>query len=388
MRRGHMLATGIVMAFLIGVPQAFGQVLTAPNAVFEEGFSLIGGLRELPDGRVMVADPLGQVLVIVDLTTGVADTIGRVGQGPEEYRQPDGIFPLPGDSTLLVDLGNARLTALGPSFEFGPTMQIARGNPGGPGPGGGMLFVLPRQVDARGRLYLRGSGLGRPGAELPDSAPVIRFDRASQRIDTVAIVKIRELRRRSSGGANNRNVSIQQVPLSPADGWAVAPDGRMALVRANPYSVEWHDADGRVVQGPQIAYDPVPVRRAEKEEWVNRLSGGLMIGVDINNGQRQVSFSRGGRAARNRGLDQYPWPDRKPAFNAEAISVAPDGTLWVERSQPAGQPAVYDIFGPDGERRTQITLPAGRQVIGFGNGVVYTMMRDEFDLQYLERYAL
>ncbi len=388
MRSSHMMVTGTAMAFLVCVPQAFGQALTAPNATVEEAFSMIGGLRELPDGRVMVADPLGQVLVIVDLTTGVADTIGRVGQGPEEYRQPDGIFPLPGDSTLLVDLGNARLTALGPSFGFGPTMPIAQGDPGRPGLGGGMLFLLPRQVDARGRLYLQGTGLGRPGGALPDSAPVMRFDRASQRIDTVAVVKIRELRRQSSGGANNRSVSIQQVPLSPADGWAVAPDGRIALVRANPYSVEWHHPDGRVVRGPQIAYDPVPIRRAEKEEWVNRSSGGLRIGVNINNGQRQMSFSRGGPAARNRELDQYSWPDRKPAFNAEAVRVTPDGTLWVERSRPAGQHAVYDVFGPDGELRTQITLPAGRQVIGFGNGVVYTMVRDEFDLQYLERYTM
>ena len=74
------------------------------EASFPEPFSFVNSVREMADGTIMAADPLGQVLLRMDLSAGTADTLGRVGEGPQEYQQPDQVFPLPGDSTLLVDL--------------------------------------------------------------------------------------------------------------------------------------------------------------------------------------------------------------------------------------------------------------------------------------------
>ena len=86
----------------VAAAQVAEQKLTEPEATFPEGFAFVQRVRELTDGRVLVADPLGQVLLIVNLAAGTADTLGGVGQGPEEYRQPDAVWALPGDSTLLV----------------------------------------------------------------------------------------------------------------------------------------------------------------------------------------------------------------------------------------------------------------------------------------------
>ena len=94
---------------------------------------MVQTVRELPDGRVLVADPLGQVLVAIDMGAGTADTIGRRGAGPGEYDQPDAVSPLSGDSTLLVDLGNGRRSILGPDLLQGATIPLAFGYP----PGGG-----------------------------------------------------------------------------------------------------------------------------------------------------------------------------------------------------------------------------------------------------------
>ena len=123
--------------------------LGEPEAVFPEPFAVVSTVREFEDGRVLVADPLGQIVVRLDLDAGTADTIGAVGEGPDEYRQPDAVWPLPGGRTLLVDLGNGRLTELTPELRFGETRPFAMGNPGG----GGMLMVLPQAVDDRGRVY-------------------------------------------------------------------------------------------------------------------------------------------------------------------------------------------------------------------------------------------
>jgi hypothetical protein len=76
----------------------------------------------------------------------------------------------------------------------------------------------------------------------------------------------------------------------------------------------------------------------------------------------------------------------KPAFAGGGVRVTPEGDVWVERSVQAGAEPVFDVFDADGNLKEQITMPAGRRVIGFGNLYVYTVTLDEYDLMWLERY--
>ncbi len=103
-------------------PEAGDQLptllLESPQAVSPQDFSYFHTVRELAGGDVLVADPFSQALFRVDLDSGTRTRIGGVGEGPSEYQSPDAVWPLPGDSTLLVDLGNARLTTLDPHLEF------------------------------------------------------------------------------------------------------------------------------------------------------------------------------------------------------------------------------------------------------------------------------
>lgn len=385
-RQRSLLISSIMVLAASGMSPAGAQVpektLTHPDATFPEAFSLVQGLLEMPDGRVLVADPLGQALVLADLASGVADTLGDIGQGPEEYRQPDGVFPLPGDSTLLVDLGNARLTAIGPDGGFGATMPMAQGEPG---TGRGFLVVMPAGVDARGRIYFQPFG-GGAGGRIPDSAEVVRLDRATGAIDTVARVGRPKIERVTSGGAGSQSVAMRIVPLSPQDAWAVSSDGRIAVARAADYHVEWIGADGGKTIGAPVPYDPVPIEQADKEEWAeNAGTGGLAIEMAIENDQRRMSFSRGG-AGRAPDLANLNFPAAKPAFVADGVWVTPEGEVWVQRSVPAGQSPAIDIFGDSANLKGKLTLPAGRRIVGFGQGVVYAVRTDEFGLQWLERY--
>ncbi len=388
MKRRHHLnaaATLGLVALVFWATSAAAQVverqLSEPDATYNDGFALVRGVRELSDGRVMVADPLAQVLLIIDLESGTADTLGGVGQGPGEYRQPDGLFGLPGDSTLLVDLGNARLTMLGPDGGFGETMPMTQGEPG---PGGGLLIIVPQGVDALGNVYFQpfGGGMGRA---FPDSGAVVRLRPADMAIDTLAKVKLPELKRAESGGANSRQVSIRPVPLSAEDAWAVARDGRVAVARARDYHLEWIQPDGTLTRGSPVGYEPVKIERADKEEWVERLGNGLRIGVAIENGNRRVVLGRGGGGASPE-LDEFDWPKTKPAFAADGVWVTPEGDAWVERQVGAGAPRVFDVFGGDGELTGRIALPADRVLVGFGRGTAYAVRSDELGLQWLERY--
>ena len=357
--------------------------LTTADASFPESFSSVRGLRELPDGRVLIADGFGQALVIVDMEAGTADTVGRVGGGPSEYRLPDRLFELPGDSLLLVDLGNGRLTVLDPDLEFGRTYPIMSAS----GEGfGSTTLRLPRGVDGRGRIYYQQTAGIRPGSPVPDSAAVVRWDPANDAVDTIAVVKVEERKLETVADG----MRLAQTPLSPQDGWAVGRDGRIALVRSSDYHVEWMDRDRIVVRGPANPYEPVRIGMAEKEAWVDgRTRDGLSVAIDIGGGgARQATFSRGSTSGPRFGVDEYTWPDRMQAFDAGGVYITPNGMLWVQQSAKTGADATFDVFDGEGRITRRVTLPAGREVVGFGPGVVYTVAADEFDLMWLERFRV
>jgi len=387
--RNSIFLSLILTSFAATPDGASAQVqLGQPTAIFPEDFGAIQTVRELPDGRVLVADPLSKALYVVDMAAGNRTVIGREGEGPEEYRQPDAVWPLPGDSTLLVDLGNGRLVALGPDLGFGPTMPIAVGDfqPGRP-----LVLAIPQGMDGAGNIYARVMGGGMGGTPLPDSADILRIDRGSHATEQAAKFKIQDMTQTTSGGANNQNIAITPVPLSPEDAWGLAPDGSVILIRSIDYHLERLAPDGTVSHGPTVPFDPIRIGTAEKEEYLSELGragGGIQVGVQMVNGQMSMSFARGGRGGGAREIDQYPWPQEKPPFYSGRIPVDPMGRAWVRRHVEAGEASTYDVFDGTGASVGTVILEHGKRVIGFGASGVYVASYDEFDLNYLERYAM
>jgi hypothetical protein len=256
-------------------------------------------------------------------------------------------------------------------------------------PGQELVIALPQGVDGEGRVFSR--LMGGMGGPLPDSADIIRIDRASRSHERVAKFKLGERKQTTSGGANNRNVQISNIPLSPEDAWGVSEDGSVVIARAGDYHVEWHRPDGSVVRGEPVPFQPVAIRTAEKEEWVaaqGRTGGGVGISVMVQNGSVQMGFQRGGPGGSRREIDQYDWPDVKAPFYQGRIPVDSEGRAWVRRHRRAGEPALYDVFGTDGDILGSITLPGEGTIVGFGRRAIYVVTYDEFDLNYLQRFAM
>lgn len=387
MRTSLLAITITCLALPAAAQQRAGAVperrLTTAEARFPHAFSSIRGLRELDDGRVMVADGIDEVVMIADLKTGRGDTLGRVGQGPGEYKSPDALFALPGGGTLLVDLGNGRLNYLGPDGKYRESAPIAQGNMPR------LSIIIPRGVDAAGRLYFQ-PAMGGMRGEAPDSGSVVRWNRTQAAFDTVAKVKLPEMKTESSGTPNNQTMRQRPRPFPVQDSWNVGPNGQVAIVRGREYRVDWMTADGRLIRGRPVAVRPVPIRDADKREWVAEQANGLRVSMENRNGQMSMSFGRGGRADADAEEDDAiaatDWPAAKPPFSG--VWVSPAGEAWVERSVPAGSPRMMDVFDAAGALKTRITLPAGRRLVGFGNGVIYLRHSDENDLQHLERYRL
>ncbi len=351
----------------------------APDAVAAEPRGSISGIRVQQGEAVLVADGVEGRLVRLSPDLTEATVVGREGQGPSEYRQPDGLFALPGDSTLMTDLGNGRLAVLAPDGSIVRTEPIARD-----GDDGGMMLVLPAATDAEGGIWFLSRG--GPRMSLDDSAQVRRVDPATGELETVARLAPPPMTRSTSGGAANMEERIMPIPFGPEDAWAVGPGG-LAVVRAEPYHVERVQPDGSVIIGPEVEWEPVPVRRADQEEWLDGLGGGLMVMVSMENGVRNTSFSRGGGRPSGMDMDSFEWPESKPAFTSRGTSVDYAGRVWVRRNVKAGEPPLYDVFGTDGRRSGQVELPPGRTLVGFSRDYVYLARTDELDFRWLERYT-
>ena len=162
-----------------------------------------------------------------------------------------------------------------------------------------------------------------------------------------------------------------------------------SVAGSGTFRVEWFGPGGEVTRGPDYPYEPVSIGRAEMEEWRDSRAesgGGMTIEATGVNGVMNMRAGRRG-APGNDDLDSYDWPDSKPAFQGPVL-VDPTGRAWLRRHTDAGDAPAYDLFDGSGTRTTTIELPMGRRVVAFGEGVVYAVRMDEFDLQYLERYGL
>jgi hypothetical protein len=390
------------------------RTLPAPQAEFEEPFSsvLVGAVRELRDGRVIVADPRDKIVSVIDFRNGSATSIGREGSGPQEFGLPVRLYGTQGDTTLLYDPLNSRYLIIGPDAKPINTIRLEdemprrpqASPPGGQGrPQGGPQIMVGgggftvRASDARGRLYGEGSPItpGPNGPVIADSVPLLRLDRSAKRLDTLTYIVLPKSNSQVSGGQGNMRVQIGGAnPLAPRDEWAVFPDGRVAVARAATYHIDFILPDGSKRSGPRIAYTPVRMSAAEirYEEGLRNAARANQMSISISNSNGQVSRSaQMGPGANAPPLEPLTdWPEVKPPFRFGLASVVarPNGELWVRRTENAqARGTLYDVINAQGTVAFQVRLEDGVSLVGFGTNTIYTTRKDEDDLVYLRRHA-
>lgn len=382
------LAAGSALPLIAGAQAP--RVLSKPDAEFEEPFTQVTGVRELKDGRVVVIDSRDKIVQVVDFKAGSGVKVGREGSGPGEYAFPMRLVPLPGDSSGVYDMLNSRMLVVLPNGKPGPFITIEQ--PATQGPGGGMVRIgaaSPRFTDARGRLYWTGQAFSPPTDGGPpksaDSVPVIRYDRATKKTDSLAWVRVAKGNVQTSGGAGNMQVRMGVAnPFAPRDEWAVTPDGRVAVLRSPEYRVDWYGPTGKS-SSATIAYDKIKVTEKHKVQWHESRKSQTSLMVTMNNGQRSV---RTGPPPADM-PDPGNWPEVMPPFLDNSVFVAPNGMVWVNRTREASdESATFDVIDASGKVAMKVVLPKKVRPVGLGNGVVYGVRTDEDDLQYLQRYRL
>jgi len=327
------------------------------------GFTDVRAVRELSDGRLLVSDRFG--LVLVDWRASEVITIGRKGEGPGEYVIPGGLYALGGDSTLFTDRARRWHVMDGPRIveTLGPSR-----------PGIRMLGSNLSGVDSSGQILgVEGysyTHVSIPGERLTADSLRVQLVRNGLtqdplEVETIARVGGRgrlgiSVLRTSTGGAISAN------PLSTEEQALLFPDGWIALALTEPYRVDWRHPEGTWDQGAPLPFVPVA----------------------LNEGEGCAVFQPGGalaEACHDGRLGDFP--EFLPPFLPDALLATADGKLLIRRTPSTGSPGNrYDVIDRRGQLVGVIALPPNQRIMGFGAASVYLVTTDEVDLQWLTRH--
>ncbi len=365
--------------------------LSRPEVEFPTGFTQISSVRWLTDGRVVVVDAQERSVQLIDAALRSAKQIGRPGAGPAEFAAPRRLYALRADTTLLFDPGNDRFLTILPDGRAGSTFTLGAAEPAN--------AVALRGVDGDRRFYhqiRKGSApqaFGSGGGEELLTRLVV-----GSRIDTLATLVVPAGREEGSMTVGQGLVRrLTNRPLAAEDVVAVAHDGWVAIVRGQPFRVEWIQPGGQHTVGPLIVHEPIRVTAAERRAFLDAQVVPGQIIVRGAPGARAAPLppSRGnvrpGERPPPAGFDDasLKWPTHKPPFLSNAALMGADSRLWVLRTAPHTDAIPhYDVFDRRGQLVLRVDLPPHTRLVGLGAGIVFVARTDDQDLQYLQRYRL
>jgi hypothetical protein len=212
-----------------------------------------------------VNDITGRKVVLFDATLGkftvIADTTSDTGNAYSS--RAGGLIAWKGDSTLFVDPQSLSMLVIDPNGKIGRSMAVPRANDAG------LLIGGPTGtpgIDANGRLVYRAQPGFRPPTPgpngefamptIPDSAPLVRYDLAARKLDTVTFVKTAKANiTMSQDDKGNRSVMVTMNPMPVADDWALLADGSIAVIRAQDYHIDWTRPTGEKVSTGKMSFD-------------------------------------------------------------------------------------------------------------------------------------
>jgi hypothetical protein len=385
----HRIAT-LALVVLVAIPVMGEPVEAQPTAAvptraigkpeleYAVPFSMLSGLRELADGRLVVSDYREKFIRIIDLKgTKPPVTVGREGRGPGEWGIAGQLLVGRADTTWLLDLINRRLLAISPTGATGTMLPLLA-----PGASPSDLRTTV-QSDRLGRLYAEGSAIQLPAGgatsgtiHMADSVPIVRSDATLQRGDTLAWLHLPKMSVQvNMSGSRPQTRARGMSPFPARDAWAVGGDGSVVIARVSDYHIERVLPDGKRGVGAPIPYERVPVTAALKEQTVatmqksiSQFAGDLPPGFNLN-----------------ALIDSFEWPEFKPPFQG-SILVAPDGRVWVPIAGRAGEGPVYDVIDTRGRLVERVSFPPKSALFAFSATAMYVIRVDEDDLQYLQRH--
>jgi hypothetical protein len=365
-------------------------------------------VRATSDGHVIVGAGARQRVYAFDSTlktfTIVVDSGSGTGQIPI---RTTGLIPYLADSTLLPDFGAQALHVLDATGKQVRSMAPPHSQD--------LLFLgIPAAfgrpgLDAKGRIVYRTQlppnlrptptpGGGQEVKMAPinaDSAPIVRGDFDTRRVDTVAWMRTpsqgrmgMEMKENPSGGPPSITMHMLMNPFNMADEWAMLTDGTVAIVRVHDYHVDWVDPDGSKRSSAKMPIDWRRYGDAERQARVDSVR--KLADEQI---KRQMSQLTAGGPQIKFDLAIVPdseFPEFYPPITPGSVLADLENHLWIlpTTSTNAANGFTYDVVDRNGAVVERVQLPKGHVVVGFGPKNVIYLTKADGSATYLERAVM
>lgn len=347
--------------------------LPVANASTDFVFNRLLGAAELPDGSLIVTDRVDDKVYRVRFDDSAPRELLRHGSGPGEFRNVGRVFPVSGDSVLVVDAFTGRWIilrgdlAVGTIPEGRPLNTAVRGNIFGVSRGGKVLGV-------NGRAWAAGDGPRSPSTA--DTLAVLLGDIGAASSNEVARLAGPGRRGyavlKASGRGPGRMTT--QNPLAVADQTLLLADGWIAVARNTPYRVDWRSPTGVWQQGAILEG---PARRVTRDDQCRAIA----------------EFS--GTTAQCQ-PEEYPgWPHLLPSFVIPRRAIPAPGMLddasgrvLIARTPDGASSARrYDLIDRKLGRVKVIAINENQRVLAFGKNAIYLTEIDDDGAQRITRHA-
>ncbi len=311
-------------------------------------------------GRLWVADGASAEIRIFHDDGAHWKTLGGRGEGPGEFRRVGLLGGFAGDSIAVWDNGLGRLTVYGPEGSLVRTRAL-QAEDGGPlrcadvFRDGSLLCQLP--------TVLMASSLT-PGQLLGDSVRLVRVG--------VEAGGTRQLPVTTVAGPTWLWTGEAQVPLPFTTNAGFDIRGESVLLVQGPFFRVRMLEDGVLSRVYALDRDPRPVTEFDVEAYRG-------FAEEYVPDRRRTGFLSA--------LDHPSIPGRLPAYSR--VLSASDGTIWVRRytADPLA-PAVWDVFGPEGDGLGSVTAPRGFSAMSIRDGRIVGVWRDEMGVEHVRAYRL
>jgi len=333
------------------------------------------------DGRLYVLDGHGPVLRMYAADGTWVQNVGREGEGPGEYKQPDsGLEMRPDGKILLRDPGNGRISIYDSGGEYEGSWPLT----------GGLNTESPMVVTRDGAaLTLVIKNLGTSVMEWQRGLARYHLDGTTDTLDIPDLSYEEAIISGESEGSSSTN----NVPYTPEQQYTYSPLGYFITGISEDYSFQLLHEDGPVIEIGRD-YEPVPV-----------------LADDASIRRRQITKNF---------RDNFPgwsWngppiPDVKPPYSD--LLTSEEGRIWVrvhvpserymtaedQRAEedrldrpvnPYREPVVFDVFEAMGEYLGRVETPIGFTVYPkpiIRDMTVWGVIRDELDVARLHRFRV
>lgn len=355
-----------------------GPVLQIGEIEGREEYQLhdVRHVARLSNGSIAVAT--GQTIRYYDSAGVHLRSTGREGSGPGEFRRIGVMVPMHGDSLLVFDGTNRRVSVLAPDGSFARDFTPAAGTTDA---GSGQPASV-RAALADGTLLLRTPGEF-PGASKEHHRDTVGFTivRADTTVETLAYPAAEMNIVLEQSGGEISSIMLMGVPFGRNVHVGAATD-RFLIGSSDSYEIHVWNGEGtldRIVRSAHVPAQPVTdalLREyaAAQLAWRRRIAE--------ENGQ---AFDE----AEARAQEPTSHAPQVPAFSD--IIAARSGGMWVRSfTLPDGDraPVPWSVFDAEGRLTGAVELPARFRPMVVDGDMVFGVILDELDVQYVHAYRL